>query len=264
MAKELGERNREGSNWMGRSPVPQLSAGTARSASTAPPPSLTAEPLPAASSSAAAAAAAAASAAAAAAATTGRAGVHPGAGRTARAGVPRERVRSPASGAPTRRPYLPLAASGRAQGVGEGAGGWGGRAALRGKKEENPEERTVPGEKPAPAAAASPSLLPAPRARRWRLQLPRGSARFFSSAPRHPSSGPATSRRRRRRHGGRWVNGCPQPRSQAAAGPAFPTRRDEGAGPPVPNHGVPPAGSTPCAPAFAPAAGSSRQPRLER
>lgn len=71
--------------------------------------------------------------------------------------------RLPPPGAPT---FLPRTRAAR-----EGAGG-GRRQRSREEEKDSKEERTVPGEKPAPAAAVStPPFLPTPKTRRWRRQL---------------------------------------------------------------------------------------------
>lgn len=64
------------------------------------------------------------------------------------------------------RPPPPLPSPSRARAA---RGGRRGRAAPGGGKPRE-EERTVPGEEPAPAAAVEHPLLPAPRTRRWRRQ----------------------------------------------------------------------------------------------
>ena len=131
----------------GRSRAPQLSAGTAGPAPVAPTPPPPTEPLPA----------------AAAAAEAGP-GCTPGAGthESGRSFL-RVRVRPPAPPAP-HRPFRSALGPGLRW---EGAGG--GRR-RRAEEEKESKERTFPGEKPAPAAAASP-LPPAPQMRRWRRQL---------------------------------------------------------------------------------------------
>lgn len=132
---ELGPRNRGEGNQVGKSRAAQLSAGTAGPAPAVQPPPPGTEPLTA---------AAAAAAAETRPACTPGAGTH-GSGKS----FLQARVHQPAPPAP-RRPFFSLLGPGLRR---EGAGG--GRR-RRAEEEKESNGRTVPGEKPAPAAAASP------------------------------------------------------------------------------------------------------------
>lgn len=197
-----GERNR-----VGRSRAPQLNAGTARTAPAAPPPP---ERLPA------AAAAAATAAAEAGPGCTLGAGTN-GSGRS----FLRARARPPASPAP-RRPFLSPPRPGLRE---EGAGG--GRRRRRAEEEKERKERSVPGEKPAPAAAASPLPPSRPVNAEMAAAAAKGSA--GSPAPLGDPTPPTTSRRKQPLRSGCWVNRRPQPPSRTGGWPRpLSTRRNRG------------------------------------
>ncbi|XP_030180783.1 translation initiation factor IF-2-like [Lynx canadensis] len=215
----MRDRRSWGRQHRAASPAPQLSAGTARPAPAAPPPP---ERLPAAAATAAAEAGPG---------CTPGAGTH-GTGRS----FLRARVRQPASPAP-RRPFFSPPGPGLR---GEGAGG--GRR-RRAEEEKESKKRSVPGEKPAPAAAASP--LPPSRPVNAEMAAAAAKRSAGSPAPLGAPTTSATSRRKLPRRGGCWVNTRPQPWSRAGGWPRpFSTRRD-GAGPQVPNHSAPPNGPAP-------------------
>lgn len=197
----LGERNRAG-----RSRAPQLSAGTAGPAPAAPPPP---ERLPATARGAAAAAEA-------------RPGCTLGEGTNGYGrSFLRARARPPSSPAP-RRPFLSPPGPGLRE---EGAGG--GRRRRRAEEEKESKERSVPGEKPAPAAAASPLPPSRPVNAEMAAAAAKGSA--GSPAPLGAPTPPATSKRKQPRRSGCWVNRRPQPRSRTGGWPRpLSTRRDGG------------------------------------
>lgn len=132
--REAGSQEPRGKNQVGRSRAPQVSAGTAGPARAARPPPPRPEPLPA----AAAAAAQAGPGSALGAETRGS-------GRSCLG----TRGPPPASAAPCRSSLSPPRAALRREGAG-------GRRRRRAEEEKESKERTVPGEEPAPAAAASP------------------------------------------------------------------------------------------------------------
>lgn len=196
---ELGPRSRGEKNPFGRSRAPQLSAGTAGPAPAAqPPPPLSPFLLPPPQPP-----------------RPGRQA--PGArGRTDRVGVASER-------ASTLRPLPPPAAPFFSPpGPGLRREGAGGRRQRRAEEEKESKERTVPGEKPAPAAAASPL----PPSRPANTEMAEAAAKGSAGSP-APLGAPNRQPLARGESSGAAAAGsisARSPRVELPAGPA-PSRR---------------------------------------